>query len=191
MDTLQLTDYADRYLVDRLSSHRRRRAGPRSAVSSATPCASGWTARAGRARAHGRRRARRRCGARTWNSRPAASNRTDRDFTAARGARLPAAEGFRAAAAGQGRRRLRRAPGRRGAVELGVGGAARLFPQQRRAQCGPRASSRPRPPTACDVARAVRAIAERDPADAARGHADLRRLRLAPSSSRPRSSGST
>src|SRR5690554_2496587 len=74
MDTMELTDYADRYIVDRLSHSMAWRACSW-AVASATRCASGWTATRWRRGGSPPPTSRRRCAARTSSCRPAASNR--------------------------------------------------------------------------------------------------------------------
>ena len=81
-------------------------------------------------------------------ARPAASNRTTRDFTlrVARGYEKP--EDFAQIPLRQGRGRLRRAPGRRGAGRAGLGRAPRATSAATASRTSAWASSRPPPPTA-------------------------------------------
>src|SRR5690606_4562632 len=143
MDTLELSDYADRYVVDRLSSlegvahvriggrqryaMRVRLDGAAMVGRGANPAAVGdtcWSGH-GRARHHpGRRRGRVARGERRaarWPHRIGHAR-----LHPARGAQLHRTQGFRPRAAARGRRRLHRAPGRRGPGRARIGRAPRL-----------------------------------------------------------------
>ena len=136
MDTLQLSDYAERYVVDRLSSidgvaqvriGGQQRYAMRVWLDRDAMAARGLTV-SDIENALSRRE-------RGTAGRPHRIGRPR--LHPARGARLPEAGGLRADSAGQGRRRLRGAAGRRGQGGAGFGRAPRLLPQQRRAQHRP------------------------------------------------------
>ena len=176
MDTLQLSDYAERYVVDRLSQHRRRGAGAHRRPAALRDARVARPRRAGRARHHRRRRRGRAArGERRAARRP---HRIERPATS------PCA--WRAATRSpRTSRRSRCGKGEDGyVVRLGDVAKVELASAERRAYYRSNGEHniglgivKTSTANSLDVARAVRAEAERIQPTLPAGHQDLRRLR--------------
>ncbi len=172
---LELTDYADRYLVDRLSvvpgvAHRsrQRRAPLRHA------CVAGSQS-AGSAAADGAGHRRLAAAARTSSCRPAASNRCEREFTLRTDTGLRHRRRISASwSIGRGRRRLPGAAGRsRESCEVRGRGLAHVGAHRRQVRASASASCRSPRPMCSMFPEACRPRSLRSAEDSAAGHCVL------------------